>query len=189
MSEKLNEKQLDELATPCWSYDHHSFDHVSFARSVLHATLSQPAPQGVAEVMALVGEYWAIAYTEGLEQRKHDTPAGDAQRVLSAITNALTAIVQERDALQNDKQAMQKSLVALGGNYAETCEEYDTLKARVAELEGDVARDAARYKFLRHSDWLDEFVMESHGIRPGISETLDVAIDAAIAAAKEPNHG
>ena len=28
---------LDELAKPCWSFDHMSFDHVSFARSVLHA--------------------------------------------------------------------------------------------------------------------------------------------------------
>jgi len=28
---------LDELAKPCWSFDHMSFNHVSFARSVLHA--------------------------------------------------------------------------------------------------------------------------------------------------------
>ncbi len=27
---------LDELAKPCWSFDHMSFDYVSFARSVLH---------------------------------------------------------------------------------------------------------------------------------------------------------
>lgn len=33
----LTVKQLDELARPCWSFDHRSFDYVSFARSVLHA--------------------------------------------------------------------------------------------------------------------------------------------------------
>lgn len=33
---ELNEKTLYELAKPCWSFDHLSFDHVSFARSVLH---------------------------------------------------------------------------------------------------------------------------------------------------------
>lgn len=33
----MDEKKLDELAKPCWSFDHMSFNHVSFARSVLHA--------------------------------------------------------------------------------------------------------------------------------------------------------
>ena len=33
----MDEKLLDELAKPCWSFDHMSFDHVSFARSVMHA--------------------------------------------------------------------------------------------------------------------------------------------------------
>jgi hypothetical protein len=38
--EALDEKTLDKLAGPCWSFDHHSFDHVSFARSVLRAALA-----------------------------------------------------------------------------------------------------------------------------------------------------
>lgn len=33
----MDEKKLDELAKPCWSFDHMDFDHVSFARSVMHA--------------------------------------------------------------------------------------------------------------------------------------------------------
>jgi len=33
----MDEKKLDELAKPCWSFDHLSFDYVSFARSVMHA--------------------------------------------------------------------------------------------------------------------------------------------------------
>ena len=35
-TELLDEKILDQLAKPCWSFDHSSFDHVSFARSVMH---------------------------------------------------------------------------------------------------------------------------------------------------------
>lgn len=38
----MDEKKLDELAKPCWSFDHMSFDHVSFARSVMHAQEQDP---------------------------------------------------------------------------------------------------------------------------------------------------
>lgn len=52
-----------------------------------------PAPEPgraklVAELMMMVGRYWDIAYVEGKEGRLHDTPAGDAQRALSAIYEA-----------------------------------------------------------------------------------------------------
>ena len=39
----MDEKKLDELAKPCWSFDHMSFDYVSFARSVMHAQEQDPA--------------------------------------------------------------------------------------------------------------------------------------------------
>lgn len=63
----------------------------------------------VAELMMRVGRYWDIAYVEGKEGRLHDTPAGDAQRALSAIYEAAkhlagltpcAAVVAERDALK-----------------------------------------------------------------------------------------
>ena len=36
----------------------------------------------------LLGEYWSLAYAEGVEGRTHDTKAGDAQRVLAEIISA-----------------------------------------------------------------------------------------------------
>jgi len=45
MTDQLTSKQLDELARPCWSFDHHSFDHISYARSVLFAAGVPESPQ------------------------------------------------------------------------------------------------------------------------------------------------
>lgn len=42
--------------------------------------------------------------------------------------------------------------------------------------------DAARYRWLTYADWIDDAIMEQRGIKAGISETLDSAIDSAIAA-------
>lgn len=41
----INEKTLNELAKPCWSFDHQSFDHVSFARSVLSIVSPDGTPK------------------------------------------------------------------------------------------------------------------------------------------------
>jgi len=49
MTDQLTSKQLDELARPCWSFDHHSFDHISYARSVLFAAGVPESPQQGAE--------------------------------------------------------------------------------------------------------------------------------------------
>lgn len=50
------------------------------------------------------------------------------------------------------------------------------------------AKDAERYRWLTYAGWIDDAIMEMHGIREGISETLDAAIDRAIQA-QEDGHG
>lgn len=49
----------------------------------------------------------------------------------------------------------------------------DTLKNADSE-------DAARYRWLTYAGWIDDAIMERHGIQEGISETLDSAIDSAM---------
>jgi len=132
----------------------------------LSSNASLPAPQGVAEVMELVDDYGKRVVHD---QECDCIDDREAKRRLSCIEQAITAIMQERDAL----------------------------KARVAELEGDVARDAARYRWLRMQDWFDNtlcVLREPKNIFTGgiiLGEDcpsggrLDNAIDAAIAASKE----
>ena len=47
------------------------------------------------KILALIDEYWNIAYQQGVEGRSHDNEAGDAQRVLSEITAALALLPGE----------------------------------------------------------------------------------------------
>lgn len=54
------------------------------------------------ELKNLIGEYWCLAYAEGMDGRTHDTEAGDAQRVLHAIESAIDSLTAERDAAVAD---------------------------------------------------------------------------------------
>lgn len=81
------------------------------------------------------------------------------------LISTLITIVQERDAHR----------AALDPAVAEIVK----LKARVAELEGDVARDAARYRRLRQNP---KFLNGGWACEP---EYVDERMDATIAAAKE----
>ena len=42
-------------------------------------------------------------------------------------------------------------------------------------------KDAERYRWLREQEWIDDYVMQTYGIREHDPETVDVAIDAAMA--------
>lgn len=84
--------------SPDWKDAKHTADYINALRQAITAAPAQqagqaPAPEPgraklVAELMMMVGRYWDIAYVEGKEGRLHDTPAGDAQRALSAIYEA-----------------------------------------------------------------------------------------------------
>jgi hypothetical protein len=131
------------------------------------SALSQPAPQGVAEVMQLVSKLGDSASEDGKEGLH---PTIKTIEIAFEIQRNITALVQERDAL----------------------------KARITELEGDVTRDAARYKLLRNcpitvTDGLIDVCLWSDDSGDALrGDALDVVVDAAIAAiasSKEPSHG
>jgi hypothetical protein len=50
------------------------------------ATTKQKQIRGVQELLDC---YWDLAFKEGIERRTHDTPAGDAQAVRSALEHAI----------------------------------------------------------------------------------------------------
>ena len=67
------------------------------------AALSQPAPQGVEEVMELVDELSSTRFVEGIDG---DDTATERARAL--VEQALATIVQERDALRARKAEMER---------------------------------------------------------------------------------
>ncbi len=48
----------------------------------------------------------------------------------------------------------------------------------------ELERNAARYLFLRDSEWIDDAIAEKLGIKYGFPETVDAAVDAEIAKGK-----
>ena len=143
------------------------------------SALSQPAPQGAAEVMRLVDRL--TSEVNGL----HHTPNGNkdgayerCETVRGELEQAVTALMQERDDLRNDNRLLHSGMLDLANRIIELELDGDDLRDRVAELE----QDAARYKFLRHCDALRlHQLVEVDGF-----EKFDKTIDSAIAAAKEP---
>lgn len=130
----------------------YSNPHVEHTWEGWQAALSQPAPQGVAEVMALVDQY--------ASDNADFVLVGSTVSSRYPVEQAITAIVQERDAL----------------------------KAREAELEGDVARDAARYRWLTAdltgaAKYLRDELLDRMSVMSYSSACTD--IDAAIDASKE----
>ncbi len=78
----------------------------------------------VEDVLALIDDYWCLAYAEGKEGRTQDTEQGDAQRCRTQIEQALAALradvlrldrdndalMIERDALRAQVEALRKAL-------------------------------------------------------------------------------
>lgn len=64
----------------------------------------------VTHLRALIDEYWELAYAEGKEGRKTDTPNGDAQRVRNLIEKCLSAIA----AYDSSKREQQAQAVDVG---------------------------------------------------------------------------
>lgn len=65
------------------------------------------------DLRELIGEYWNLAYKEGVEGRTHDTEAGDGQRVWLAINAAITAMEAEAERLTTSRDAYKHDAEAL----------------------------------------------------------------------------
>lgn len=57
------------------------------------------------DVEALLSEYWDLAYAEGKEARDHDTEAGDAERVRSAILDHIAALQEQAEKAEAERDA------------------------------------------------------------------------------------
>lgn len=68
--------------------------------------------QGLAEIEALVSEYWDLAYVEGEAGRTTDTPDGDAQRVRSAISAALTHLSTQLEQVKGERDNLADELAS-----------------------------------------------------------------------------
>lgn len=152
------------------------------------SALSQPAPQGVEEVMDLVTAYAGSSYAR-------DT-SGELARYHDDCEDAITALVQERDELKTRVVELTLDSVKDAELISENATENVALRARVAELEGDVARDAARWRHCKKHGVPVFGLSEVTGTpslwraqafgRSYIADSLQEAVDMAIAAAKEP---
>lgn len=76
------------------------------------------------KIFSLIGEYWDIAYQQGVEGRSHDNEAGDAQRVLSEITHALALLPREPHPNQIDRRKAADAAVKANHAYGQWISEH-----------------------------------------------------------------
>lgn len=95
----------------------------------------------------LLHQYFELGVAEGRAGRKHDTEAGDAQRVLSEIEAEIAAVLEDRARFPDRPDGIGNMITAHYGNLkakAEAAEEH----ARRLHLEKIVATQNARRQAL-----------------------------------------
>jgi hypothetical protein len=158
--------------------------------AILDLLASATASEGrIAELTAALGEMiaqvelYAPASLQRVGQQdlwvRNDYSQKAIDSARAALAGSATPSTAPANAAEDD--CFDGGKCGVGG-YCEHCYHpvvpQDTLKNADSE-------DAARYRWLTYAGWLDDAVMEAHGIKEGISETLDNAIDAARTAAIE----
>jgi chromosome segregation ATPase len=138
----------------------------------------------------LIGEYWDIAWTEGREDRKHDTITGDGQRTWMAIEKQIDTLARQLAAanrqIAEGKAQWDRVAVSLGADkdcvdsvFAKA--EQVSQRAEAAERRAaEVEQKAKRYDWLREPDNDGPSLVATYGL-----DDLDQAIDAAIAAGEK----